>query len=362
MPKNLILKNVYRNGRTVKMAFRDGELIYQMVTRLVFNVDTNSLYFDPTGETKTITITANDDWTMTVPEWITASSLSGYTGATISLTAGSTESGRTGNIVITCGGKSHTVSVDQVLDYSKMYLTIEAQEAGTFTINKAVGYSLNGGAWATSSEGQELSLQTGDRIRFKFTATGYQLNNLFKYNTLSCKAYGNVLSLTSGDNYESSTSIIASGLCNSFDFFSGLTDASNLVFPATSLNQDCYRGMFNGCINMVTGPKILPATTLATRCYRSMFQGCNKLLRGPDLPATTLVNGCYYNMFGDARILNYVKCLASNISATESHTQWMLNVQTASGTFVKNPNISTSTWGSGISGIPSNWTVEDATT
>ena len=238
-----------------------------------------------------------------------------------------------------------------------MYLTIEALEAGTFTIKKAVGYSLNGGAWSTSSAGQQLSLQAGDKIRFRHTVTGYQLNSLFNGNTLSCKAYGNVLSLTSGDNYENATSVIASGLCDTFDFFSGLTDASNLVFPATTLNQDCYRGMFNGCVNMVTGPKELPATTLATRCYRSMFQGCNKLLRGPDLPATTLVNGCYYNMFGDARSLNYVKCLATSISATDSHTQWMLNVQTTSGTFVKNPNISTSTWGRGISGIPQNWTV-----
>lgn len=144
---NAILKNLYRNGNPVPMMFRNGGLIYQMLTKLVFSVDVDTLSFPVSGGSQTITITANDDWTMTIPEWLTASALSGYTGATITLTAGSTESGRTGNVVISCGGKTHTITAKQVasLPNKSFAFNYNARDydAATYTIPKNSGQTMD---------------------------------------------------------------------------------------------------------------------------------------------------------------------------------------------------------------------------
>lgn len=357
-----ILKNLYRNGSAVRMMFRNGDVIYRMIQKLVFSVDKDSITFDTSGNSTTITITANDKWIMTVPNWITASALSGTTGATITLTASATEDNREGQIVISCEGKTHTIEVEQVADYSKMYLTIEALETGSFTIRNVVGYSVNGGEWATSTAGQVLSIQSGDKVRLKHTMTaGRQLEGMVSGNTLSCKMYGNIMSLANGDNFENSLTLTyASAFSQSFYNIIGLADASNVVMPATTITNYCYRYAFADCTNLVDGPNELPAKTLANSCYRNMFQACNNLKNGPDLPAEMLVTNSYYRMFYNCSALNYVKCLATNISASNSHSDWVYGVQTTSGKFVKSPNITESTWGRSTSGIPTNWTVENA--
>ena len=89
-----------------------------------------------------------------------------------------------------------------------------------------------------------------------------------------------------------------------------------------------------------------------------MFEGCTSLTSAPELPATTLTNYCYQAMFRNCTSLNYIKCLATNISATYSHQNWVSGVQTTSGTFVKAPSMSS--WSTGVDGIPTNWTVQDA--
>lgn len=62
-------------------------------------------------------------------------------------------------------------------------------------------------------------------------------------------------------------------------------------------------------------------------------------------------------MFKGCTSLHYVKCLATNIRSTYCTSQWLDGVST-SGTFVKAKDMTS--WGSGESGIPSGWTVEDA--
>ena len=137
-----------------------------------------------------------------------------------------------------------------------------------------------------------------------------------------------------------------------------LQSAENLILPATTLTTYCYNGVFYSCTNLTIGPAILPATTLATNCYRSMFQGCSKLTTAPELPAATLVGSCYYRIFRNCTVLNYIKCLATSISASNCLYQWADSVA-SSGTFVKASTMSSWTTGSG--GIPSGWTVTNAT-
>ena len=151
--------------------------------------------------------------------------------------------------------------------------------------------------------------------------------------------------------------------------------------PATTLADYCYSAMFQNCTALLASPK-LPATTLATRCYNAMFYGCTSLIEAGEILATTvadyccsemyrgcsslvkaprlksvlLVDNCYKNMFNGCTTLNEVTCLATDISAADCTTNWLYNVATT-GTFHKNEDMNA--WPTGISGIPSGWTVED---
>ena len=128
------------------------------------------------------------------------------------------------------------------------------------------------------------------------------------------------------------------------------------VLPATTLAEGCYYSMFRACHKLTVAP-VLPATTLAYDCYREMFYSCANLTTAPDLAATTLKNGCYKEMFRNCTKINYIKCLATDIREPNSLTYWVNGVA-STGTFVKNPNMTN--WTTGTSGIPSGWTVQDA--
>ena len=75
-----------------------------------------------------------------------------------------------------------------------------------------------------------------------------------------------------------------------------LTDASELILPWNTLNQNCYNSMFFGCTSLTKAP-VLPATTLALNCYWEMFKGCTSLTKVFALPATTLADSCCFHMF-----------------------------------------------------------------
>lgn len=167
-----------------------------------------------------------------------------------------------------------------------------------------------------------------------------------------------------------------------FQNCANLTTAPEL--PATTLAMSCYNNMFSGCTALTTAPE-LPATTLALSCYDSMFRGCTSLTTAPVLPAATFNFGynfyrqmfygctslttapalpiavlqmqCYQEMFKGCTSLNSVTCLATDISASNCTQDWLSGVS-ATGTFYKSPNMSS--WTTGANGIPSGWTVVDA--
>ena len=138
-----------------------------------------------------------------------------------------------------------------------------------------------------------------------------------------------------------------------FDGCTALTTAAEL--PATTLAYYCYRDMFYNCKSLTSAPE-LPATTLIDGCYHNMFSNCNTLTTAPELPATTLVYGCYSGMFNWCTNLNYIKMLATDISANSCLSSWVTGVS-STGTFVKHPNMTSLL--TGTSGIPDGWTVQD---
>ena len=141
------------------------------------------------------------------------------------------------------------------------------------------------------------------------------------------------------------------------DMFSNCTSltTAQAQLPATTLAESCYCEMFLDCTSLTTAPE-LPATTLADWCYFNMFYGCTSLTTAPELHATTLASECYRSMFYGCSKLNKITMLATDISVSNCLYKWVNGVA-SSGTFVKHPQMTSLS--SGVSGIPSGWTVQD---
>ena len=168
--------------------------------------------------------------------------------------------------------------------------------------------------------------------------------NCYQYMFYGCK------SLTAAPELPATT-LADSCYYGMFYGCTSLTEAPSL--PSTELAEFCYGFMFNGCSNLTEAPE-LPAATLTTNCYREMFRSCTSLVNAPELLAKTLTPGCYYSMFYGCWNMNRITMLATNISASECMTYWVLGVAT-SGTFIKNIEAE---WESvGSSGVPSGWEI-----
>ena len=299
--------------------------------------------------------------------------------------------------------------------YSKEYFTIEALENGlTVKLSQnASYYRIDSGNWKSLKVNVTTpSINKGQKIQFRITNP--TISTSFGIGTFTVnKAFnveGNIMSLLYGDDFK--RQIDLSGKNHVFrELFKNCTtlqNAKNLILPATTLTDYCYEEMFYDCTSLTTAPALpaeilakycyssmftgctslettseLPATTLARNCYSHMFLSCTSLTKAPELPATTLAEQCYSNMFNNCTSLttapelpattlarycyrsifsrcsnlNYIKMLATDISAESCLYEWVKSVA-SSGTFVKHPDMTTLP--SGIHGIPSGWTVEDA--
>jgi len=307
-------------------------------------------------------------------------------------------------------------------DYRSKYLTFEVTSPGNIEWYSSgdeyitIEYRKNNGNWTSVTSSRPgatvTSVVAGDIVEFRGDNPTYRVGgypSTFYGTSCGFIVYGNIMSLIDSTNFRTLTTLSSeSTFVNLFNYCRKLTDASNLVLPATTLANWCYQGMFynctgltaapslpattlvqgcysnmfDGCTSLTTAPQ-LPATTLAGGCYSSMFRGCTRLTRTPSLPVTTLAESCYYFMFSGCTSLttatslpattlasrcyegmfygctrlNYIKCLATGY-VTNSTNNWVYGVA-SSGTFVKNPSMTG--WTTGVSGIPNNWTVVDAT-
>lgn len=289
---------------------------------------------------------------------------------------------------------------------------------------KTIEYKKNDGEWTEITPPftgwtYSIPVQAGDVLKFRGDndTYGYKedytlFTSSFSHSTAGFKVKGNVMSLINSTDFSELTSLPIGTTYNFADLFfdcTGLTDASELLLPATTLNDSSYLGMFSSCTSLTGVPNLpattladncydnmfgncrsltgvptdyLPATTLAKECYFQMFGECTSLTTAPELPATTLVEGCYYNMFfkctslttapalpattltnwcycsmfQDCTSLNYVKCLARNVSAYNCTASWLKNVP-ATGT-IETP--SSTNWTTGRNGIPEGWTRVDS--
>ena len=240
------------------------------------------------------------------------------------------------------------------VDYTTEYLTFNIISTGNINVPTGTTYSINGGEWENT--GTTLTVNSGETIRFKGNNSTYN-NNTFSGSTASFEVEGNIMSLIYGDDFKNNSTISYNyAFARLFEECINLVSAENLILPATNLLEGCYSNMFQYCESLTTAPA-LPATTLRSYCYESMFDGCTSLTTAPELPTTTLANGCYRSMFKGCTSLNYIKCLATDISEYGCTTNWVLGVS-STGTFIKAAGMTG--WTTGIKGIPTGWTVQDA--
>lgn len=254
---------------------------------------------------------------MAIPSWLYLSETAGTSGiTTITVSAGTNTLSEINikrlEVVTNTTDMSKEVAILQEAsgdtgdteDFEKEYLTIEALEDGDISFTNRtdtsffapVEYSLNGSQWAQYNGA--IFVNKGDKVRWRGTNKTYSSSSSggkWFTHSMSVKAYGNIMSLTEGDNFAT-----AKTLYSAYTFhclFSGrILDVENLVLPATTLANHCYDSMFSTTL-ITKPPKVLPATTLESSCYSGMFYGCPNLESTPLLPATILAPYCYYNMF-----------------------------------------------------------------
>lgn len=277
-------------------------------------------------------------------------------------------------------------SVEPEPVYSAMPLTFDitgdgyiAWKRGNSSTFYTIEYSKNGGEWTTltpTSAGTRITVVSGDTLQFRGNnATYYTAYNAFSNFQGSSALFsvkGNIMSLIDATNFSTLTTLSSAYTFGNLFLGIRVTDASNLVLPATALTANCYRSLFQNCTSLASAPA-LPATTLAESCYESMFAN-SRLTSAPELPATTLAQKCYYTMFTGCRFtsvelpartlenecyrgmfrgcgnLNYIACSAISL-ANESTTDWVNGVASA-GTFVAEDGTD---WTVGTNGIPVGW-------
>jgi hypothetical protein len=300
-------------------------------------------------------------------------------------------------------------------DYSKQYLTFEALEDTSFSLNipnvsspivNNVYYSLDNGI--TWQEGTETPIiKSGEKVLWKSNAEKWAASENVGSTFTSTGNYnvsGNILSLVYGDDFSSEQTIGNYCFCRLFDG-AKIVHAKDLILAATKIGIYAYGYMFNSCSQMIDAPviqateladaccsfmfrycsslqktPILPAVDTATYCYRDMFNGCvnlveiseiaaqkvynssfaymfsscSKLETTPVLYATQLDASSYYRMFYNCSKLREVRTMALNVSKTNCLYQWLYGVS-SNGVFYKDAKMTS--FPVGANGIPSGWTV-----
>lgn len=226
-----------------------------------------------------------------------------------------------------------------VPDYTEpFYVENISNEVETLSIKKdyvdaptlTIEYSTDKATWSTlgttSTTALTYALQPGDKLYLRCETERFCISGGVNNISGVSKVGGNIMSLLYGSSFTGRETTFKSTDGYVFNnLFSGmniiLTDASELILPATTLTNGCYYRMFYTCFALRTAPALpattlapvcygdmfyscslrtapnLPATTLASSCYSQMFEMCYNLTTPPALPATTLANSCYYRMF-----------------------------------------------------------------
>ena len=189
---------------------------------------------------------------------------------------------------------SSTHIVEPLYYFAQKPLTIEPLELCTikymdyddWSFMTDMEFSLDGTHWQSFKT--PIQVPAGSKVSFKAIAGKIDRSGVFdisgKFN-----AFGNIMSL------QSDTFSIAQGLTVENEFMglferTKIVDAENLVLPAITLTNYCYKHMFYECTELISPPAVLPVKNprSVTGCYESMFELCKKMSYTPELLLTSL--------------------------------------------------------------------------
>ena len=232
--------------------------------------------------------------------------------------------------------------------YETTPLTLEVMNNGVLNLSitklgnpGTVYYSLNGGKPEVIYDMASINVRAEDKITLyrDLGSTELDLNNYFSIScNIPCKVYGNVMSLIKAEGFEELIEV------PKYAFYR-LFDTTN-----TTIRSDASKDL------------VLPATTLGEGCYRYMFRNCNDLTKAPDLPALKLSNYCYADMFRGCGKLDSLTCLATDIGAEFCIFEWMYGAGssvTGDKTFFKNSSVADTFWRTDER-IPAAWDIQEA--
>lgn len=176
--------------------------------------------------------------------------------------------------------------------------------------NVDLKYSSDGVNWSNMISGNagKLNLPAGETLYFKGNNPSTPQGLGYFQLTGQVDASGNAMSLIYDDNFENQLTAPNYAFQSLFLSCTALNSVEDLLLPATTLGEGCYRSLFYGCTNITKAP-VLPATTLVRYCYASMFSGCSSL--------------------------NYIKAMFTSEPSDSALSGWTSNVANT-GTFVMN--------------------------
>ena len=255
------------------------------------------------------------------------------------------------------------------------YLCFTALESGSFTLNigslistsdlPSVNYSLDGGeTWINVANQDDVSvnvttptINAGDSVLWKANGVVCINSSANKYSRFSStgnfKVSGSLNTLLFGDMARKNVS----GDYAFFGLFYGCTKliyADELILPTKLDFTHCFYRLFRNCSNLLTSPNLFEIDASPRNTFHEMFYSCSKLISEILINSTKPGIQSCQTMLYDCRQLNYIKMLATDISANNCLLNWVQGVS-ATGIFVKNINATWTTTGN--SGVPTNWTV-----
>ena len=207
---------------------------------------------------------------------------------------------------------------------------INVGNGNTDNVTPTLEYSTDKNTWntitfdwtsGTHTTKLPVKLNTGGKMYFR-NDTRLFSNSSSKYisfsSTVSSNVGGDIRTLSNYLDVGNETTPQSYMFYRLFNSNKYIVDASNLRLPYTTLANNCYKSMFDGCTSLTTSPT-LPATTLADFCYYGMFRDCTSLTSAPALPSTTLKGRCYYNMFRGCTKLTSAPTLPSTTLAVSCY-------------------------------------------
>jgi len=314
----------------------------------------------------------------------------------------------------------------------KSPLTFNFLTEGTFTIvgdsyyiRKTIEYSKDGGNWVSVTTGATpitINVVPGTKVQLRGNNSSYCTYNSGNYyhmsfgGTATFNLFGNIMSLINKTNFQNLTTLTGDYAFASLFASSKVVSAENLALPATTLSNQCYRGMFKDCVNLTNVVSVLPAKTATLKCYQqmylhctgltqircnidlentatdccnamfsgctnvtntyqyselnklklkssvvqttayaSMFDQCSSLTMSPEILADTVNSYGCSSMFYSCSSLRTIYCKATTFSA-DSFSNWVYGVPVAGGmagyNFYKHHDAD---WGYGVNAIPQGW-------